>query len=82
MTDLKLQITGLDCVDCAKGLEGSIASLPGVDKAELSFFDGTLTVSGTAPEDDIRKMVTPVGLRRGQRMSRKRIPQPRNLMRW
>ena len=61
MTDLKLQITGLDCVDCAKGLEGSIASLPGVDKAELSFFDGTLTVSGTAPEDDIRKMVTRLG---------------------
>ena len=61
MTDLKLQITGLDCVDCAKGLEGSIASLPGVDKAELSFFDGTLTVNGTATEDDVRKMVTRLG---------------------
>ncbi len=37
MTELNLKITGLDCVDCAKGLEGSVASLPGVEKAELSF---------------------------------------------
>jgi Cd2+/Zn2+-exporting ATPase len=61
MMDLILKITGLDCVDCAKGLEGSVVSLPGVEKAELSFFDGTLSVSGTASEADIRKMVTRMG---------------------
>jgi Cd2+/Zn2+-exporting ATPase len=61
MKEQVLNITGLDCVDCAKGLEGSIASLPGVEKAELSFFDGTLAVSGTAAEADIRKMVERMG---------------------
>jgi len=61
MKEMTLKITGLDCVDCAKGLEGSIASLPDVEKAELSFFDGTLTVSGDASEDDIRKMITRLG---------------------
>lgn len=61
MTDLRLKITGLDCVDCAKGLEGSIASLPGVEKAELNFFDGTLTVSGSASEEEVRKMVARLG---------------------
>jgi Cd2+/Zn2+-exporting ATPase len=61
MKEQVLNITGLDCVDCAKGLEGSIASLPGVESAELSFFDGTLAVSGTASEADIRKMVERMG---------------------
>ena len=61
MMDLNLKITGLDCVDCAKGLEGSVASLPGVTKAELSFFDGTLTVKGTVSEDEVRRMVARLG---------------------
>ena len=48
-------------MDCAKGLEGSVASLPDVEKAELSFFDGILTVSGDVSEDDVRKMITRLG---------------------
>ncbi|MBG0770324.1 MAG: cation-translocating P-type ATPase [Anaerolineaceae bacterium] len=61
MTELNLKITGLDCVDCAKGLEGSVASLPGVEKAELSFFDGIMTISGTFSEDEVRRMITRMG---------------------
>jgi Cd2+/Zn2+-exporting ATPase len=61
MTEKVLKITGLDCVDCAKGLEGSIASLPGVEDAKLSFFDGTLTVHGDVDERDLRKMITRLG---------------------
>jgi len=37
MVEYRLRITGLDCVDCAKGLEASIAQMQGVDSAQLSF---------------------------------------------
>ncbi len=61
MSEKVLKITGLDCVDCAKGLEGSIASLPGVEDAKLSFFNGTLTVHGDVDERDLRKMISRLG---------------------
>jgi Cd2+/Zn2+-exporting ATPase len=61
MAEKVLKITGLDCVDCAKGLEGSIKSLPGVASARLTFYDGTLTVEGDAAEEDLRKMVKRLG---------------------
>jgi Cd2+/Zn2+-exporting ATPase len=61
MAEYQLKITGLDCVDCAKGLEASIAYLEGVDSARLSFFDATLTVQGKVREDRLRDMIAKLG---------------------
>ena len=61
MAETQLKITGLDCVDCAKGLESSISSMSTVEGAELSFFDATLTVRGDVAEEDLRKMIAKLG---------------------
>jgi Zn2+/Cd2+-exporting ATPase len=61
MVEKTLKITGLDCVDCAKGLESFVASLPSVEKAELHFFDGTLTVRGEVDYHELRKMIVKLG---------------------
>ena len=54
MTETKLKITGLDCIDCARGLEASVAAAPGVEAVELHFFDGSLTVRGAVDEGQLR----------------------------
>ncbi len=61
MVEKTLKITGLDCMDCAKGLESSVASLPSVENASLQFFDGTLTVHGDVDERQLRKMIVKLG---------------------
>lgn len=61
MVEKSLKITGLDCLECAKGLEGSINALPSVDEARLQFFDGTLTVRGDVDERELRKMIAKLG---------------------
>ena len=44
-----LPIAGLDCIDCARGLEGAVAQLDGVHSSELNF-----AASGLAVEFDAR----------------------------
>ncbi|MCK9506469.1 MAG: cation-translocating P-type ATPase [Porticoccaceae bacterium] len=61
MTETNLKITGLDCLDCARGLEASVAAAPGVETVELHFFDGSLTVRGAVDEGQLRKLVTQLG---------------------
>lgn len=61
MVEKTLKITGLDCIDCAKGLESSVGSLPSVEKASLQFFDGTLTVHGDVDDRELRKMIVKLG---------------------
>ncbi len=61
MQALTLKITGLDCVDCAKGLEASIAAMPEVEAAKLQFFNGTLIVRGDVDERELRKMISKLG---------------------
>jgi len=41
---LSLPITGLDCVDCARTLEGGVAQLEGVESSVLDFASATLSV--------------------------------------
>ena len=40
------RLSGLTCADCAAKLEKSIASLPGVESAQLNFAAAKLTVEG------------------------------------
>ncbi len=61
MMEKQLKITGLDCMDCAKGLESSVASLKNVNEAKLNFFDGILTVRGDVDEGEVRKLITALG---------------------
>ncbi len=61
MQEHQLKITGLDCVDCARGLEASVAAVPGVETAKLQFFDGTLRVRGAVAEDELRKLIDKLG---------------------
>ena len=54
---LRFRLEGLDCAECAQGLEGVVASVPGVDSATVNFALATLdvTVTGTG---DLVKAVT------------------------
>ena len=61
MVEYRFKISGLDCVDCAKGLEASIAHMAGVESAQLSFFDAALTVRGDVDEQSLRGMIAKLG---------------------
>lgn len=61
MVEYRLKISGLDCVDCARGLEASIAHMAGVESAQLSFFDATLNVRGDVDEKALRGMIDKLG---------------------
>jgi len=61
MAETRLQITGLDCIECAKGLEASIAKLPSVQEAKLQFFTSTLIVRGDVRDKELRKIITSLG---------------------
>jgi Zn2+/Cd2+-exporting ATPase len=61
MVERKLRITGLDCMECAKGLEASVANMDVVESAELQFFNNTLTVKGEVDEKALRKLITSLG---------------------
>lgn len=61
MVEKKIKIIGLDCMECARGLESSIASMPKVEDAKLNFFDATLVVRGEVSEQNLRKMINRLG---------------------
>ncbi|MEA3327214.1 MAG: cation-translocating P-type ATPase [Chloroflexota bacterium] len=54
-------VVGLDCLECAKGLEASIAAMSDIDEARVQFFDGTLTVRGDVDDGELRKRVAKLG---------------------
>lgn len=55
------RIGGLDCPDCARGLERTLAALPGVVSADLNFAGGTLLVEYEPAEDPRPAVVRAVG---------------------
>ncbi len=61
MVEKTIKITGLDCLECARGLEGSVASLTMVDEAKLNFYDGTLTFRGEIEEREVLKLINSLG---------------------
>ncbi|WP_374689078.1 heavy metal translocating P-type ATPase [Promineifilum sp.] len=51
MSELRFQVTGLDCANCARSVETGVAALDGVSAASLNFTTGALRVEGSvAPE--------------------------------
>lgn len=60
-TDLELQITGMDCADCALTLERSIARLENVSAVEVNFSTGRMHVSGNADRTAIEARIRDLG---------------------
>lgn len=48
-------------MECAKGLEASVANMDVVEEAELQFFNSTLKVKGAVDEKALRKLIASLG---------------------
>jgi Cd2+/Zn2+-exporting ATPase len=57
----ELKIKGLDCAECAKGLEASIRNLPEVKEANLNFMTAKLKVVGGIERPELEKMIKELG---------------------
>lgn len=51
-TSCRLTVAGMDCADCAKTIEASLATMPGVHTARVNFGGGTANVSYDPAETD------------------------------
>ena len=49
MNDVSLRISGMTCEHCARTVEGALALVPGVRKAEVSYEEAIARVRGDAP---------------------------------
>ena len=58
---VRFRVEGLDCPDCAAGLEQSVAALAEVVSAEISFVGGTLSVSFVVGGDGVESVVRLAG---------------------
>jgi Cd2+/Zn2+-exporting ATPase len=54
-------IKGLDCPDCAAVIEPALKGKPGFDSVELDFIRGSLQVTGTASESEVRQNLRRLG---------------------
>jgi len=55
--DLTLRITGMNCENCASGLERDFKLLPGVDDAMVRFATEEAIISGNPKMDDVTQVV-------------------------
>ncbi len=58
---LELDITGMDCANCALTLERGVARLPGVEDCQVSYMTGKLRVTGHADRDAVEERVRSLG---------------------
>ncbi len=54
-------LEGLDCADCARAIERSVAQLQGVDAARVNYMAGRLTVAGAVPAEAVASQVRALG---------------------
>ena len=54
-------ITGIDCADCARGIERGVCRIEGVQAASLNFATATLRVEGRVPPDRVVARVQELG---------------------
>ena len=57
---LRFQLEGLDCAECARSLEGVVASVPGVVAVEVNLLASTLTVAAEATGEIIAEVTAAV----------------------
>ena len=60
-TELRFQVTGMDCANCARSIEKGVAGLPNVEAATINFTTGTLRVAGTAAPERVVARVRELG---------------------
>ena len=58
---LELDISGMDCADCALTLERGVARLDGVDNCEVSFSTGKMRIKGNVDPDAIERRIRSLG---------------------
>ncbi len=58
---LGLNISGMDCADCALNLERGVARLTGVESCAVTFTTGTMTVTGTASQETVTARIRALG---------------------
>lgn len=59
--DLELQITGMDCADCALNLERGVARLQGVESCEVNFTAGKMRITGQPDPDAVTDRIRALG---------------------
>ncbi len=59
--DQTFELEGLDCADCARAIERSVARLDGVHAAQVNYMAARLTVKGSAPADSVAAQVKALG---------------------
>lgn len=59
--DLTFDLEGLDCADCARAIERSVAQIAGVRSAQVNYVAGRLTVAGSASADAVATDVRALG---------------------
>lgn len=57
----KFRVTGMSCAACSARVERAVSSLDGVDKCEVSLLTNSMTVQGSATEEDIISAVIASG---------------------
>jgi len=58
---IDLNITGMDCADCALTLEKRVGGLDGVNEVQVNFAVAKMTVVGDVDEDDVRDYIQTLG---------------------
>ncbi|MBQ4432663.1 MAG: cation transporter [Bacteroidales bacterium] len=56
-------VEGMNCNHCKMSVEHAVQNVEGVETAEANVSARTLSVTGTASEDDIRKAVEAAGFK-------------------
>jgi Cd2+/Zn2+-exporting ATPase len=59
--EVKYDIEGMDCADCALSLERSLAQIEGVEHVNVNFTTGLMEASGTFEPEDLVKRVQALG---------------------
>ena len=59
----RFRVEGMDCAACAKTVEKSVAALPGVESAAVSFGTGLLVVDGPVTDEAVTSTVGRAGYR-------------------
>ncbi len=60
-SELRFQISGMDCTSCAASVERGVSSLPGVEGCRATYPAGVLEVQGTVSPEEVLERVEALG---------------------